>query len=67
VLFVVGHVYLINMRISSADGTRELRCRQVMDNLYCPSRQEAYTSCLHELLRNIQRCTVPHCLPYRLL
>jgi len=67
VLFVVGHVYQINMRIPSADGTRELRCRQVMDDLDCPSRQEACTSCLHELLRVIQRCTVPHCLPYWLL
>jgi len=41
------------MRISSADGTRELRCWQVMDNLYGPSRQEACISCLHELLQTI--------------
>jgi len=57
----------INMRIASADGTRELRCWQVMDDFYCSSRQELCISCPYELLQNIRRCTVPHCILYWLL
>jgi len=39
----------------------------VMDDFYCSSRQELCISCPHELLQNIRRCTVSHCIPYWLL
>jgi len=57
----------INMRIASADGTREWWCWQVMHDLHCSSRQELCISCPHELLQTIRRCIVLHCILYWLL
>ena len=34
---------------------------------YCPLRQELYTSCPYELIRVVQRRTVPLLLLYRML